>query len=102
MFVLLGQCQTVAATTSSEYCYMVLWDTTRILLCMHRIRKEQVRKRDSGWERDIDWRPRYTEDSHNIAISTSPRCLQLVTHRWRTHPDTFRYVMLSKGWGSGV
>lgn len=39
--------ENVAATTSSEYCYMVLWDVTRILLCMHRIRREQVRKSDN-------------------------------------------------------
>jgi hypothetical protein len=33
MFVSLGQCQTVAATTNSEYCYMVLLDITRIFAC---------------------------------------------------------------------
>jgi len=37
----------VAATTSSEYCYMVLWDITRIFFCMHRIRREQVQKSDT-------------------------------------------------------
>jgi len=44
--VLLEECQTVAATSSSEYCYMVLWDITRILLCIHRIPREQVQNSD--------------------------------------------------------
>ena len=101
MFVLLGQCQTVAATTSSEYCCMVLWDITRILLCTRRIPREQVRKSDIRGGNEIQTGVLHTQDSQNTEISTSTSCLQLVTHRWSTHPDTFRYVLLSTGWGSG-
>ena len=93
--VLLEECQTVAATSSSEYCYMVLWDiTTDLTLHTPYSQRTGSEQRYSGWERDKDWRRSHTHT--RTARTQRYRLLRVACSWWliagariQTHSDTY-------------